>query len=110
MPYCPICRAEYRAGFNDCSGCFAGLVATREQAEAARVIVLWEGSNISKFDAIVDILRDADIPTHTKPGIEAKKDYVPFARITQFRKQVFRQVVVLEADYQRARSAAQSYL
>lgn len=113
MLYCPICKAEYRPEFNDCSSCFAGLVGSREQADAARIIILWEGTNLSKFDSIVKILRDSDIPNRTKTRTEAKKDYAPLqntiSRIVHFKKQMW-QVVVLEADYLRARSAAQSYL
>jgi uncharacterized Zn ribbon protein len=114
VPYCPICKAEYRMEFNDCSVCFAELVTTREQAEAVRVVVLWEGTNLSKFDAIVKILRERDVPNRTKRGTEVKKDYVLFdnliSRIVHFRKRMSWQVVVLEADYQRAQTAAHSYL
>jgi len=43
MPFCPICKAEYRAGFRQCSDCLADLVDSLREAEVAQVILLWEG-------------------------------------------------------------------
>jgi len=36
--YCPLCKAEYRAGFDRCSDCLVGLVSTLEQPKAANVV------------------------------------------------------------------------
>jgi len=114
MPYCPICKAEYRAGFRQCSDCFADLVDSLRDAEAARVILLWEGISLSKFDAIVAALREANIPNRAKSGADPETAYQPFsnpiARMMTFKKQMSWQVFVLEPDYQKARNVAQSFL
>ena len=116
MPYCPICKAEYRAGFIRCSDCLAGLVDSLREAEAVKAILLWEGTSLSKFDAIVAALGDANIPNRAKSGADAEKAYqpldliVPFSRMMKFKKQMSWQVFVVETDYERARIAAQSYL
>jgi hypothetical protein len=114
MPYCPICKAEYRAGFRQCSDCLADLVDSLKEADAAKAILLWEGISLSKFDAIVAALKDADIPNRAKSGADPDTAYQPFsnpiARMMKFKKQMSWQVFVLEADYERARIAAQSNL
>lgn len=33
MPFCPVCKAEYREGFYRCSDCEVELVADLEEAE-----------------------------------------------------------------------------
>ena len=34
MPFCPTCRAEYRAGFTECADCHVPLVETLKAPEA----------------------------------------------------------------------------
>ena len=60
--YCPLCKAEYRTGFDKCSDCLIGLVPTREQAEATKVVLLWKGTSQSKLNDIVAALQDANVP------------------------------------------------
>jgi len=47
--YCPLCKAEYRTGFDRCSDCLVGLVPTLEQAKATPVVLLWMQPRIQKF-------------------------------------------------------------
>ena len=51
--YCPLCKAEYRDGFEQCSDCFVRLV-TQEQAVRTCVVMLWEGANVQKLNRIVE--------------------------------------------------------
>ena len=108
MPYCPICKAEYRAGFTRCSDCLAELVGSLSEAEAAKAILLWEGISLSNFDAIVAALSDANIPNRAKSAADPDQAYNfnPFARKLKMSWQVF----VLETDHEKARNAAHSYL
>jgi hypothetical protein len=66
--YCPLCKAEYRVGFDRCSDCLIGLVPTREAADTATVIPLWKGFQQSKFNDIVDALRSANVPVCARSG------------------------------------------
>ena len=109
--YCPLCKAEYRAGFDTCSDCLVGLVSTREQAEAANVIRLWGGTSQSKFRDIVGALRDANIPNLARSGARAERtpsmwEYIPiissFARLKQMHDQMSWEVFVLQSDYSKA--------
>jgi hypothetical protein len=114
MPYCPICKAEYRAGFRQCSDCLADLVDNQSEAEAAKVILLWHGTSLSRFDAIAAALGDANIPNRAKSGVDPEKaslplPFTPFA-IMRIKKQMSWEIFVLETDYQKARIAAQSCL
>src|SRR5216684_6721319 len=106
--YCPLCKAEYRTGFDRCSDCLAGLVPTREQAETANVVLLWEGTSQSKFNDIVAALRDADVPNLARSGARAERGqsawaYIPilslFTRFKQLHEQMSWQVFVLQSDW-----------
>jgi hypothetical protein len=111
MPYCPICKAEYRVGFGRCCHCLAVLVASSGEADAAKVVLLWEGLSRQKFEAIVAALRGANIPSQAKCGADAARSN-PLARTMNMKmnRQASWQVSVLEADYERAQSIARSCL
>jgi hypothetical protein len=68
--YCPLRKAEYRSGFDRCSDCLAALVDSREEADAAKVNLLWEGISVSKFNEIVAGLRDANVPNYSRSGAD----------------------------------------
>ena len=113
MPYCPICKAEYRAGFARCCHCLALLVGSSSEADAARVVLLWEGLNRQKFEAIVAALRGANIPNRARCGADTEmSNSNALARMTKMKmkRQASWQVSVLEADYERAQSVAQTCL
>jgi hypothetical protein len=111
--YCPLCKAEYRAGFDRCSDCLAGLVSTLEQAKAANVVLLWKGTSQSKFGDRVGALRDANVPCLARSAASAESNrpwwsYIPvvsaFARFKELQEQMSWQVFVLESDHARARA------
>lgn len=66
--YCPLCKAEYRAGFERCSDCNASLVQIIEEAQAATLVRLWKGTRASEFNAVVGALGDAGIPNRAESG------------------------------------------
>lgn len=92
--YCPLCKAEYRDGFYQCSDCLAGLV-TQEEAESAKVMLIWHGTNVAKFDEIVAALRDAGVPNLARSGARAD-EYKPGFRIQL--KQMSWEISVLDSD------------
>jgi hypothetical protein len=76
--YWPLCKAEYRDGFDRCSDYLTRLVTLKE-ADAAKVVLLWKGTNVSKFDDIVGALRDAGIPNYSRSGAKSE-EYKPSLR------------------------------
>ena len=111
MPYCPICKAEFRTGFAQCCHCLAKLVGSPGEAEAAKVVLLWEGLSRHQFEAIVAALRGANIPNRARCGSDAEKSSSnPLSHMMKMKakNQGSWQVSVLEADYERARSIARS--
>ena len=113
MPYCPICKAEYRTGFARCCHCSALLVGSSSEADAERVVLLWEGLSRQKFEALVAALHGANIPNRGKCGADAGAAYIfnlRGRRLLKGMKKTSWQVFVLEADYERAQNIARSFL
>jgi hypothetical protein len=113
MPYCPICKAEYRPGFAKCCDCLPLLVGSPSEANAARVVLLWEGLSRETSEAIVAALRGANIPNRSRCGAGTETaNSNPLARTMKMnmKTRASWQVSVLEADYERAQSVARSCL
>ena len=113
--YCPLCKAEYRTGFDRCSDCLVGLVPTLEQAKAMPVVLLWKGTSQSKFNEIVDALRDANVPTLGRSGASSEKrsdsiwNYIPVvSRYKRAYDQMTWEVSVLNSDYAKARGIVEN--
>jgi len=64
--FCPICKAEFRDGFTECSDCHIGLVASYAEAETIGAECLWDGDDRKKCERILDALLTAGIPYHSK--------------------------------------------
>jgi len=105
--YCPLCKAEYRDGFYQCSDCSVKLV-TREEADASRVVLLWHGTNCAKFDEIVAALRDAGISNMARSAARseeygATRLRIPYVSAMRAMKQNMSwEISVLQSDYLRA--------
>ena len=111
MPYCPICKAEYRTGFARCCHCLALLVGSSSEADAERVVLLWEGLSRHKFEALVAALHDANIPNRARCGADTGATHILRGRrLLKGEKETSWQVSVLEADYERAQNVARSCL
>jgi hypothetical protein len=61
--FCPLCRAEFRLGFTECSDCHVPLVPTVAEATAASV-QLWKGSDEEELDRILAALDAQEILSH----------------------------------------------
>jgi hypothetical protein len=106
-----MCKAEYRAGFTRCCHCSALLVGSSSEADAERVVLLWEGLSRHKFEALVAALHHVKIPNRGKCGADAGGPHVFNLRGTRLLKGAKKttwQVFVLEADYERAQNIARS--
>lgn len=60
--FCPLCKAEYRDGFDQCSDCRLRLVATKEEAERQTVTPVWRGGK-SELESVLSALQQAGIPS-----------------------------------------------
>ena len=63
--FCPLCQAEYRDSFSQCSDCKLELVETSGEAQSA-ALQLWKGTRQRTLDLILDTLSAHEIPTHWK--------------------------------------------
>jgi hypothetical protein len=59
--YCPLCAAEYRRGFTECSDCHIALVATQAEANQVKTAQLSTDDG-SVLNALRDSLADEKIP------------------------------------------------
>jgi hypothetical protein len=123
--YCPLCKAEYRTGTEQCSDCLIKLLQKREEAESVKVAVLWEG-NLSRLNAISGVLLDAQIPNHITGlnplGIKQLHKALPpwwaftgiGSMIYTFRRERKKseswRISVLESDYPAAKTALDNLL
>lgn len=104
MMYCPLCKAEYRDWFNNCSDCLTQLV-TREEAESTRVVLLWHGTNLARFDEIVAALRDAGIPNLSRSRAKSEEyrpsvmGFLPHLFGKSKQRLMCWEISVLESDY-----------
>jgi hypothetical protein len=61
--FCPLCRAEFRPGFIECSDCHVPLVPTLSEAATASV-QLWKGSDEEELNRILAALDAQEILSH----------------------------------------------
>lgn len=114
--YCPLCKAEYRAGSDHCSDCLVGLVQTFEQAKAVNVLLLWNGTRQSRFNDLAGALRDANIPHYAKSGAEPDTKRNPWAhvgfyfRLSRAYNNLSWQIFVLESDYSSAKEVMENHI
>jgi hypothetical protein len=67
--FCPLCQAEYREGFAQCSDCHIDLTASFQDAQNAAAL-LWEGKRQSVLDKVLTVLDNLDIRSHFKETSE----------------------------------------
>jgi hypothetical protein len=108
--YCPLCKAEYRPGFSECSDCHTTLVGTKSQARKAGVISLWRGTDKRRLEDVLSVLQEANIPLrfreHIKvqPSLQAAIFGINLTRKQSTFESEF-EVQVLASDAGRARLA-----
>jgi hypothetical protein len=73
LMFCPKCKAEYRAGFTECSDCGERLVErldasvpTNRPRNAGGPELLWSGTDAGMSELIIDELDQAGIPHHSQ--------------------------------------------
>jgi hypothetical protein len=105
--HCPLCKAQYTAGYDLCRGCDADLVFTKEQADAEEVVLFLESANLTGVDELADALKEANVPNYSRFGDgKAKAPLVGlFAQAKAAQEQSW-QIFVLESDLDKARQVA----
>jgi hypothetical protein len=103
--FCPLCRAEYRDGFTQCSDCHVGLVRSAEEARSAST-KLWKGNRQKTLDKILASLDAEKIPSHFEDIVNVAPQITIFGVPLRPVKSTFEyEVWVLQTDIERARSA-----
>src|SRR5260370_22309013 len=64
--HCPLCKAQYTAGYDLCRGCDADLVFTKEQADAEDVVLFLESTNLTGVDDLAEALKVANVPNYSR--------------------------------------------
>ena len=105
--HCPLCKAQYRVGYDLCRGCDADLVFTKEQADAEDVVLFFESADLMGVGELADALKEANVPNYSR--FEKGKTKAPliglFANDKAAKEQSW-QIFVLDSDLDRARQVA----
>lgn len=66
--FCPVCKAEYRAGFTECADCHVTLVKELPKEDApSAYAVLWKGENVDFATKLTEQLEAAQISAVSVP-------------------------------------------
>ena|SRR5256885_9635922 len=106
--FCPLCKAEYRQGFAQCSDCRIPLVATKAEAEAVSVQLLWDGDNRHEMERILNALADAGISYRSHEGLKSQPwpwISLLFFRFAKPKPTCQFKVWIFQADFERATAA-----
>ena len=107
--FCPLCRAEYRDGFAECSDCHLGLVTSEEEAKSLSVR-LWKGDSERVQNRILEALLSEGIPSHYRIPLEFEiniKDVLWNGSVATHKLSY--EVWVLRKDIKRAREVASEF-
>ena len=105
--HCPLCKAQYTAGYDLCRGCDADLVFTKEQADAEEVVLFLESANLTGVDELADALKEANVPNYSRfrEG-QAEAPLIGLFAQAKAAKEQSWQIFVLESDLDKARQVA----
>ncbi len=111
--FCPLCRAEFRLGFTECSDCHVALVPTLAEAAAASA-ELWKGSDEDELNRILAALDAQEILSHYNERVRGESTFmvlgIPLSMLTGFplgtsRSMSEYEVWVFRKDLERAKTA-----
>jgi len=105
--HCPLCKAQYKAGYDLCGDCDADLVFTKEQADAEDVVLFLESANLTGIGELADALKEANVPNYSRFGEGTAQ--APLIRLfaqAKAAKEQSWQIFVLESDLDKARQVA----
>jgi hypothetical protein len=106
--FCPLCKAEFRDGFTQCSDCRISLVATKQEADRQTVTCVWKGGDKREFEAVLSSLQQAEIPLlfrehlNVRAAVRSSLLSTVLGRVNRTRDTEF-EVQVLGNDAERAR-------
>ena len=105
--HCPLCKTQYKAGYDLCGDCDADLVFTKEQADAEDVVLFLESANLTDLGELADALKEVNVPNYSRFGERKAKAPLAglFAQAKGAKEQSWR-IFVLESDLARARQVA----
>ena len=106
--FCPLCRAEYRQGFAECSDCHLSLVASQEEAERSSMR-LWKGDSERVQDRILEALFTEGIPSHYKSPLEFEMSMKDALLSRSTAQKLTFEVWVLRRDIQKAREITSDF-
>jgi hypothetical protein len=105
--FCPLCKAEFRAGFTDCSDCRIPLVPTKQEADATPVTAVWKGGGKQSLEAVLSALQQANVPLVFREHLAVGPAIVAslantFLRGPKVVHDTIFEVTVLQSDAERA--------
>ncbi len=109
MPFCPICRIEYREGFATCSDCDMDLVSQlppeepdiRETLKDEESTPIFVTSDSVEAEIVQGVLDDAGIRSYLTPDATRHMRTIGMGAVNGLYQ---RTIYVLECDVERART------
>jgi hypothetical protein len=102
--FCPLCLAEFRDGFAQCSDCHVALVASLDDPKSSRAR-LWKGARQSELDQILRALDEHGIPCYFKELVNTTPRMQIFGiRLGAQRSTFEYEVWIFDHDLDRARA------
>jgi hypothetical protein len=109
--HCPLCKAQYKVGYDLCRGCDADLVLTKEQADGEDVVLFLESGDLIGVVRLADALKAANVPNYSRFGeVKAKAPFIGLFPQAKAAKEQSWQIFVLETDLDRARQVGTGLL
>jgi hypothetical protein len=103
--FCPLCHAEFRDGFTQCSDCRLALVASLDDPNSSRAR-LWKGARQAELDRILRALDEHEIPCHFKELVNTSpRMQILGIRLGAQRPTFEYEVWIFRLDLDRARAA-----
>ena len=104
MPFCPVCKTEYREGFTTCSDCDASLVEQlpaeppRDERWDGSMVVVFIPRDDAEAQIVVGILQSEGIGCYVTPEVARTSRMMGI--VVDWQQQ--QGIMVLESDVERA--------